>query len=88
MKSLLSGTPFRGKDFTWDATGNISVNRNKVLALGPTGDPIFSDGGAGTTHVTMVGQPIGAFYGHKMLGIFQNERRTGFISSSGRHASG
>ena len=73
LEITLSGTPFRGKDFTWDATGNISVNRNKVLALGPTGDPIFSDGGAGTTHVTMVGQPIGAFYGYKMLGIFKTK---------------
>ena len=67
LEITLSGTPFRGKDFTWDATGNISVNRNKVLALGPTGDPIFSDGGAGTTHVTMVGQPIGAFYGYILI---------------------
>ena len=73
LEITISGTPFRGKDFTWDATGNISVNRNKVLALGPTGDPIFSDGGAGTTHVTMVGQPIGAFYGYKMLGVFKTK---------------
>ena len=73
LEITLSGTPFRSKDFTWDATGNISVNRNKVLALGPTGDPILSDGGAGTTHITMIGQPIGSFYGYKMLGIFKTQ---------------
>lgn len=73
LEITINGTPFRNKDFTWDATGNISVNRNEVLALGPTGDPIFSDGGAGTTHITMVGEPIGAFYGYKMLGIFKTK---------------
>ena len=74
LEIALSGIPFSTKDFTWDATANISVNRNKVLALGPTGDPIFSDGGAGTTHITMVGQPIGSCYGYKMLGIFKTQK--------------
>lgn len=73
LEITLSGTPFRGKDFTWDATANLSINRNKVLALGPTGDPIYSDGGAGTTHITMIGKPIGSFYGYKMLGIFKTK---------------
>lgn len=74
LEITVSGIPVRNKDFTWEASGNISVNRNKVLALGPTGDPIFSDGGAGTTHITMIGEPIGSFYGYKMIGIFKNEK--------------
>lgn len=74
LEITLSGLPIKNKDFTWNATGNISFNRNKVIALGPTGDPIFSDGGAGTTNITMIGEPIGAFYGYKMLGIFMTKK--------------
>ena len=73
LEITLNGVPFRSKDFSWDATANISVNRNEVLALGPTGDPIFSDGGAGTSHITMIGEPIGSFYGYKMIGIFKTQ---------------
>lgn len=62
-----------GKDFTWNTNFNLSLNRNKVLALGPSGDPIQSDGGAGTTHITMIGEPIGSFYGYKMIGIYMNK---------------
>lgn len=73
LEITINGIPFKKEQFTWEATGNISVNRNKVLALGPTGDPIFSDGGAGTTHITMLGEPIGSFYGYKMIGIFKTK---------------
>jgi hypothetical protein len=62
-----------GKDFTWNTNFNLSLNRNKVVALGPSGDPIQSDGGAGTTHITMIGEPIGSFYGYKMIGIYMNK---------------
>lgn len=74
LELTITGLPFTTKNFTWEATGNLSINRNKVLALGPTGDPIFSDGGAGTTHITMVGEPIGSFYGYKMIGVFKNKQ--------------
>lgn len=73
IEITVNGAPFRNTDFSWDITGNISVNRNKVLALGPTGDPIFADGGAGTTHITQIGSPIGCFYGYKMLGVFKTK---------------
>lgn len=60
------------KDFSWTTNFNISANRNKVVKLGPTGDPIQSDGGAGTTHITMIGHPIGSFYGYKQIGVYMN----------------
>lgn len=73
VEITVTGIPFNSRDFTWDISGNLSINRNKVLALGPTGDPVFGDGGAGTTHITMIGEPIGAFYGYRMIGIFMTE---------------
>lgn len=59
--------------FVWSTSANLSFNRNKVLALGPTGDPIRSGSGVGETNITMIGQPIGSFYGYTQTGIFMNQ---------------
>jgi TonB-linked SusC/RagA family outer membrane protein len=58
--------------FKWNTGMNISFNRNKVLALGPTGDAIKSASGVGETNITMIGQPIGSFYGYKQIGVFKD----------------
>ncbi|MDR1919537.1 MAG: TonB-dependent receptor [Tannerellaceae bacterium] len=63
----------QSKDFLWNTNLNLSANRNKVLALGPSGDPIQSDGGAGTTHITMIGEVMGSFYGYKQIGVYMNQ---------------
>ena len=58
---------------TWTTDLNISFNRNKVIRLGPTGDPIRSASGIGETNITVIGKPLGSFYGYRQLGIFQNQ---------------
>ena len=60
-------------NFSWNTNINLSLNRNKVLELGPTGDPIRSGSGVGETNITMIGEPIGSFYGYKQLGIFKDQ---------------
>lgn len=59
--------------FVWNTNANLSLNRNKVLALGPTGDPIRSGTGVGETNITMIGHPIGSFFGYRQLGVFMNQ---------------
>ena len=59
--------------FTWSTNVNISFNRNKVVALGPTGDRILSGSGVGETNITSIGEPIGSFFGYKQLGIFKDQ---------------
>ncbi|MRS64449.1 SusC/RagA family TonB-linked outer membrane protein [Larkinella terrae] len=59
--------------FSWSTDLNFSFNRNKVLALGPTGDPIRSGTGVGETNITMIGEPLGSFYGYQQLGVFKNQ---------------
>ncbi|WP_089896190.1 SusC/RagA family TonB-linked outer membrane protein [Chitinophaga arvensicola] len=59
--------------FTWNTNASISFNRNTVLALGPTGDPIRSNSGVNETNITVIGKPIGNIYGYKQIGIFQNQ---------------
>ncbi|SEL96707.1 TonB-dependent receptor [Parapedobacter koreensis] len=62
------GTVNVDKAFRWSTDFNISNYRNEVLKLGPTGDPIFS-----SRHITMIGQPIGMFYGFLVDGIYQSQ---------------
>ncbi|TDE13964.1 SusC/RagA family TonB-linked outer membrane protein [Dyadobacter psychrotolerans] len=61
------------KAVIWNTSLNLSFNRNKVVALGPTGDPIRSASGVGETNITQIGSPIGSFYGYKQLGIFKDQ---------------
>jgi TonB-linked SusC/RagA family outer membrane protein len=58
--------------FQWSTDFNISANRNKVLKLGPTGDPILSVGSAGDIrHITRIGDPVGSYYGYQVVGVYQ-----------------
>jgi TonB-linked SusC/RagA family outer membrane protein len=63
-------------DFKWNSNLNFSINRNRVLALGPNGRPItkgtaYSKKYSGS--ITKIGKPIGMFWGYKFLGLYQNE---------------
>jgi TonB-linked SusC/RagA family outer membrane protein len=58
---------FKGK-FDWTTDFNFSTNQGKVIKLGPQGDPIISGG-----NITMIGQPVGMFYGWIADGIFKNQ---------------
>lgn len=57
-------------NFKWSTDFNYSTNHNEVLKLGPEGDPILSAGGAGIRHITMIGHPIGSYYGYVTDGLF------------------
>ncbi|WP_461116535.1 SusC/RagA family TonB-linked outer membrane protein [Spirosoma jeollabukense] len=60
--------------FRWDASANIAANRNKVIALGPSGDPIIVAGGvAGAQFITQIGHPIGEYYTMINDGVFKNQ---------------
>ncbi|WP_138475463.1 SusC/RagA family TonB-linked outer membrane protein [Dyadobacter bucti] len=54
--------------FKWSTDFNLSTYRNKVVKLGPQGDPIYSG-----NNVTMIGQPIGMFFGFLTDGIFKTQ---------------
>lgn len=61
--------------FRWSTNFNISRNQNKLLKLsGVEGDRVFSNTGAvGTTNVTQIGYPIGAFWGLVSNGLFMDQ---------------
>jgi TonB-linked SusC/RagA family outer membrane protein len=64
-----------GKDFTYSFNGNFSINNNTVVSVLSGSIPLYG-GGAGAsggsfTNRTIVGHPIGEFYGYQVAGIFQ-----------------
>jgi TonB-linked SusC/RagA family outer membrane protein len=66
---------FRG-DFRFDLSANISYYRNEVLALGVIDDPVYGGnvGKASMGNITRteVGGEIGAFYGYRVDGVYNN----------------
>lgn len=58
------------RDFTLNVSGNIFLNRNKVLDMGGA-NTIITNGAERSylTHITQEGQPIGMFYGFKVKGM-------------------
>ncbi|HEX8676658.1 MAG TPA: TonB-dependent receptor, partial [Segetibacter sp.] len=52
----------------WTTNANISLNRNKVIALAEGIDRVY-----GSFHITKVGQPFGQFYGLEAQGVYLNQ---------------
>ena len=55
-------------EFRWTTDFNISTIRGEVIKLGPSGDPIINGG-----NITMIGQPVGMFFGWIADGIFKTQ---------------
>lgn len=75
LELSLEGTLVQTKAVNWAANFNIAFNRNKVLRLGRDNAPIYAGFGGGgvESNITMVGQPIGMFYGWALDGLYANE---------------
>jgi hypothetical protein len=78
LEVLLNVIPVRSGDFEWSTTGTFSTNSNKLVSLsndlyqassdyfttGYTGPPVQT-----FTHIVKVGEPVGNFYGFKVVDI-------------------
>ncbi|MCL1867645.1 MAG: TonB-dependent receptor [Paludibacter sp.] len=80
-----------GKNFQWNTNIVFSSNRNKVLKLntatgvyyGTTSDNIYG-GGSTVTSRTVVGEPIGSFYGYQVIGRFEKATDFYMINKDGQ----
>lgn len=65
----VDGRIIQKQDFSFGLSGNIALNRNKVLNMGGA-STILTNGAERSylTHITQEGQPVGMFYGFKVLG--------------------
>ncbi|WP_339703067.1 TonB-dependent receptor [Algoriphagus aquimarinus] len=69
----LGGTPIAG-EFNWNISGNIAFNRNEVLSLNDNTVRILSGNNDGNpTHISVVGKPIGQFFGFVLEGVYTPE---------------
>jgi len=69
LELALTSENFKDKSFTWSTNFNISLNRNKVLALSSSSSRIINS----TYQITEVGHPISSFYMLHAIGVFQNQ---------------
>lgn len=71
----LATTNITTENFDWSTNLNFTLNRNKVLSLGRSEDPIYSGESSegNPTNVTKIGSPVGMIIGYVYEGIYQNE---------------
>lgn len=73
IEIALGGTPVAG-DFNWTINGNIAFNRNEVLELNENTVRILAGNNDGNpTHISVVGKPIGQFFGFILEGVYTAE---------------
>jgi len=70
----LSSAKHFNNGFSYNFSGNFSLNRNKVLSVGGNEEPIIVEGSYSGAHfITQVGQPIGCYYLMVADGIFHDK---------------
>ena len=77
IELALNTVNVQGKNFSWNTTFNISMNRNKVLSLATPSD-IFGIGGpnfTNPTNIIRIGEAAGSFWGLTRLGTWSEAER-------------
>ena len=73
MEFLLTTKNLTGR-LKWSSDFNISFNKNKVLEVGPGGQPIYASApNANNAFITRPGDPIASFYGYVYQGVFTSQ---------------
>ncbi|MDN3595427.1 SusC/RagA family TonB-linked outer membrane protein [Zunongwangia endophytica] len=65
VELLLTGSPIKNENFTWNVSYNLGYNKNEVVKTDDDDNPLFPDS-AQATNVSsgaIVGEPFGAIYG-------------------------
>jgi TonB-linked SusC/RagA family outer membrane protein len=67
----LNTVNIRLKDFSWNTTFNISINKNEVVKLGVNNADVFPGPSyVSETNIARVGESMGSFYGYVRLGTW------------------
>jgi TonB-linked SusC/RagA family outer membrane protein len=74
---LISWKSTPDKEFTYSLSANLGINANKVLSVSTGANPIYQAvGTTGSNNFntrTIVGDPIGEFFGLQVIGVFQSQ---------------
>ncbi|MBL4676607.1 MAG: TonB-dependent receptor [Mucilaginibacter sp.] len=89
-KGVELGVNYRDKygDVTFNTGFNISFNRNKVLAIDGDRNSLLTGAFYDGYNISTVGQPIGMFYGFKVLGIYQTQAQIDATAHNPNHIPG
>ena len=71
LEATLNAKLVNEKNFKWELGASIGHYKNKVTALDETLDPVKVYGGE---VITMVGQPVGAFWGYETDGVIASSK--------------
>jgi TonB-linked SusC/RagA family outer membrane protein len=78
-------------DFKWNAGLTLSVIKNKLTGLYSGAKSIVNFGGLapqgqgwGLFSNTFIGQPVGEFYGYKVLGVFQSQAQIDALNAAAK----
>ncbi|MDR0348402.1 MAG: TonB-dependent receptor [Tannerella sp.] len=67
----IGGNNIKIGNVSWNFGGNLSTNKNEILALAPDQTEIIS--GYQGSYRTKVGGPIGELYGYNILGVYKTQ---------------
>lgn len=73
MEFTLNTVNIDNRDFFWKTGITLSFNKNEVTRLYTETAGIQGYVGSETYTYSLVGQPVGQFYGYKVIGMFMNE---------------
>lgn len=74
IEIALGGRPVMTGNFFWDVNANIAFNRNKIISLNDNTVRVLAGANDGNpTHISVVGQPIGQFFGFVLDGVYTPE---------------
>ncbi|RFZ90911.1 SusC/RagA family TonB-linked outer membrane protein [Mucilaginibacter conchicola] len=77
LELTLNTVNIKTDNFTWTSSFNISLIKNKILALGKANDDIYTSPSFLTDfNLLRVGLPVGTFYGQKVLGTWGTSEAT------------
>src|SRR5690606_26638785 len=74
VEIALGGRPVQTSTAVWDVNANIAFNRNKIISLNDNTVRILAGANDGNpTHISVVGKPIGQFFGFVLEGVYSAE---------------
>jgi len=80
----LQSTNIKSKSLIWTTNFNIAFNRNNIVALANNNNPVAT----GFASYEQVGQPLGAFRGYRVVGIFQSQAEVDAANAAAKAATG
>lgn len=75
IEVLISGSPVKSTDFSWETTLNFNYNKNKIEALGANDEDIFPGPNwvSGSQTILRVGESLSSFWGYRRLGTWSTD---------------